>query len=107
LKSIFQSSLEILLQYVASELFCFCHFNVQFIIEFRVLINKEGQFFSNLLKISSVVSDLFISIFCISNISHSSIHSDIYIIVNHVSLSQFFIASWIGLAHLYLGRILP
>ncbi|MBT3729307.1 hypothetical protein HOF65_05240 [bacterium] len=88
-----QSSLDILLQYVAFESSCFCHLIVQLIICFRVSISSFGPIFSNLLNMSIVLSNLSILTFLMASISHSSIHSDIYITVNHVSLSQFFTAS--------------
>ncbi|MBT3852582.1 hypothetical protein HOF65_00800 [bacterium] len=61
--------------------------------ELSVLISKLGHIFSNFLNMSTVLSMLSILTICVSIMSHSSIHSDIYIIVNQVSVSQFFIDS--------------
>jgi len=106
-KSIFQSFFSIFEQYVASFLSCFIGVIFPDKTSKRVLCNSFAQISSNFLNIVNVLSKMSISTFFIANISHSSIPSDMYIIVNHVFLSQSFIDSWIGLAHLYIGKIEP
>jgi len=92
-KFISQSVFDIFEQYVAFESSCFFHFIFQIITQSKVFKSNSGQISSNFLNKSGVLSFFQISISFIERISHSSIHSDIYIIVRPVLLSQFLIDS--------------